>query len=120
MSAARAVLPSTQREKGYLVHTAGAAGLLAAVDSPILSYKAACIKLAETLAIAHGDDGIQCRFVSSGVNTAVAPRQLGDGGTDGIVEADFVADKSHKRCVTKSSNFVSPEVQTYRTQSIGS
>ena len=58
--AARAVLPSmTAQGEGYLVHTASAAGLLAAVGSaPYSVTKAACIKLAETLAITHGDDGI--------------------------------------------------------------
>ena len=93
--AARAVLPSmTARGEGYLVHTASAAGLLAAVGSaPYSVTKAACIKLAETIAIAHGDDGIGVSVLCpQGVNTAMAPRQLGDGGTDGIVEPEFVAD----------------------------
>ena len=48
--AARAVLPSMlARGEGYLVHTASAAGLLAAIGSaPYSVTKAACIKLAET------------------------------------------------------------------------
>ena len=93
--AARAVLPSmTARGEGYLVHTASAAGLLAAVGSaPYSVTKAACIKLAETIAIAHGDDGIGVSVLCpQGVNTAMAPRQLGDGGTDGIVEPEYVAE----------------------------
>ena len=93
--AARAVLPSMiARGEGYLVHTASAAGLLAAVGSaPYSVTKAACIKLAETIAIAHGDDGIGVSVLCpQGVNTAMAPRQLGDGGTDGIVEPEYVAE----------------------------
>ncbi|MDH4146232.1 MAG: SDR family oxidoreductase [Acidimicrobiia bacterium] len=93
--ASRAVLPSMlARGEGYLVHTASAAGLLMAVGSaPYSVTKAACIKFAEFLAITHGDDGVRVSVLCpQGVNTAMAPRQLGDGGTDGIIEADQVAD----------------------------
>lgn len=93
--ASRAVLPGmVARGEGYLLHTASAAGLLLAVGSaPYSVTKAACIKLAEFLAITHGDQGIRVSVLCpQGVNTAMAPRQLGDGGTDGIVEPDFVAD----------------------------
>ena len=84
----------TARGEGYLVHTASAAGLLAAVGSaPYSVTKAACIKLAETIAITHGADGIGVSVLCpQGVNTAMAPRQLGDGATDGIVEPEYVAD----------------------------
>jgi NAD(P)-dependent dehydrogenase (short-subunit alcohol dehydrogenase family) len=115
--AARAVVPSmTARGEGYLVHTASAAGLLAAVGSaPYSVTKAACIKLAETLAISHGDDGIRVSVLCpQGVNTAMAPRQLGDGGTDGIVEADYVADKITEAISKEQFLILShPEVQTY-------
>jgi NAD(P)-dependent dehydrogenase (short-subunit alcohol dehydrogenase family) len=93
--AARAVLPSmTARGEGYLIHTSSAAGLLAAVGSgPYSVTKAACIKLAETIAIAHADDGIGVSVLCpQGVNTAMAPTQLGNGGTDGIVEPEWVAE----------------------------
>jgi NAD(P)-dependent dehydrogenase (short-subunit alcohol dehydrogenase family) len=93
--AGRAVLPGmVARGEGYLLHTASAAGLLLAVGSaPYSVTKAACIKLAEFLAITHGDQGIRVSVLCpQGVNTAMAPRQLGDGGTDGIVEPEFVAD----------------------------
>ena len=74
--AARAVLPSMlARGEGYLISTASAAGLLAAVGSaPYSVTKAACIKLCETIAIAHGDDGIGVSVLCpQGVNTAMAP-----------------------------------------------
>jgi NAD(P)-dependent dehydrogenase (short-subunit alcohol dehydrogenase family) len=115
--AARAVLPSmTARGEGYLVHTASAAGLLAAVGSaPYSVTKAACIKLAETIAIAHGDDGIGVSVLCpQGVNTAMAPRQLGDGGTDGIVEPEYVAEVV--TAAVRDGRFLilpHPEVQTY-------
>lgn len=115
--AARAVLPSMlARGEGYLVQTASAAGLLAAVGSaPYSVTKAACIKLAETIAIQHGDDGIGVSVLCpQGVNTAMAPRQLGDGGTDGIVEPEFVAGVVTD--AIREGRFLilpHPEVQTY-------
>ncbi len=92
--AARAVLPSMiERKSGYLLNTASAAGLLAAMGSgPYTVTKAAAVKLAEFLAITHGDDGIKVSVLCpQGVNTAMAPRSLGDGQTDGIIEADELA-----------------------------
>ncbi len=92
--AARAVLPSMiARGEGYLLNTASAAGLLAAIGSgPYTVTKAAAVKLAEFLAITHGDDGIKVSVLCpQGVNTAMAPRRLGDGQTDGIIEADDLA-----------------------------
>jgi NAD(P)-dependent dehydrogenase (short-subunit alcohol dehydrogenase family) len=93
--AARAVLPSMiARGEGYLLNTASAAGLLAAIGSgPYTVTKAAAVKLAEFLAITHGDDGIRVSVLCpQGVNTAMAPRSLGDGQTDGIIEpADLAA-----------------------------
>jgi NAD(P)-dependent dehydrogenase (short-subunit alcohol dehydrogenase family) len=115
--AARAVLPSMlARGEGYLVHTASAADLLAAVGSaPYSVTKAACIKLAETISIAHGDDGIGVSVLCpQGVNTAMAPRQLGDGGTDGIVEPEYVAEVV-TAAIRDGRFFIlpHPEVQTY-------
>ncbi len=92
--AARAVLPSMiARGEGYLLNTASAAGLLAAMGSgPYTVTKAAAVKLAEFLAITHGDDGIRVSVLCpQGVNTAMAPRSLGDGQTDGIIEAEELA-----------------------------
>jgi NAD(P)-dependent dehydrogenase (short-subunit alcohol dehydrogenase family) len=92
--AARAVLPSMiHRGEGYLLNTASAAGLLAALGSgPYSVTKAAAVKLAEFLAITHGDDGIKVSVLCpQGVNTAMAPRSLGDGQTDGIIEPEQLA-----------------------------
>lgn len=92
--AARAVLPSMlARKEGYLLNTASAAGLLAALGSgPYTVSKAAAVKLAEFLSITHGDDGIRVSVLCpQGVNTAMAPKSLGDGQTDGIIEADALA-----------------------------
>lgn len=115
--AARAVIPSmTARGEGYLVQTASAAGLLAALGSaPYTVTKAACISLAEHLAITHGDDGIKVSVLCpQGVNTAMAPRQLGDGATDGIIEPDVVAEVVVQ--AIRDERFLilpHPEVQTY-------
>lgn len=121
--AARAVLPSmTARGDGYLIHTASAAGLLAAVGSaPYSVTKAACIKLAETLAINHADDGIKVSVLCpQGVNTAMAPKQLGDGGTDGIVEAEYVAEVITEAVSEERFLILShPEVQTYVERKAG-
>ena len=115
--AARAVLPSMlARGEGYRVHTASAAGLLAAMGSaPYSVTKAACIKLAEMEAISHGDDGIRVSVLCpQGVNTAMAPRRLGDGGTDGIVEPEFVAQIITEAMAEERFLILShPEAQTY-------
>ena len=92
--AARAVLPSMlERGEGYLLNTASAAGLLAALGSgPYSVTKAAAVKLAEFLSITHGDEGIKVSVLCpQGVNTAMAPRSLGDGQTDGIIEPEQLA-----------------------------
>ena len=92
--AARAVLPGMlERGDGYLLNTASAAGLLAAIGSgPYTVSKAAAVKLAEFLAITHGDEGIKVSVLCpQGVNTAMAPRSLGDGQTDGIIEPEQLA-----------------------------
>lgn len=92
--AARAVLPAMlARGEGYLLNTASAAGLLAAMGSgPYTVSKAAAVKLAEFLSITHGDDGIRVSVLCpQGVNTAMAPKRLGDGQTDGIIEPEQLA-----------------------------
>ncbi len=93
--AARAVIPSmVANGGGYLLNTASAAGLLAAIGSgPYTVTKAAAVKLAEFISITHGDEGIGVSVLCpQGVNTAMAPRSLGDGQTDGIIEPEALAD----------------------------
>jgi NAD(P)-dependent dehydrogenase (short-subunit alcohol dehydrogenase family) len=93
--ATRALLPGMiERGDGYFLITASAAGLLAALSSgPYTVTKAAAIKLAEFIAITHGDDGIKVSVLCpQGVNTAMAPQSLGNGQTDGILEPEELAD----------------------------
>ena len=115
--AARAVLPSMiERGEGYLLNTASAAGLLAAIGTgPYTVSKAAAVKMAEFLSITHADDGIKVSVLCpQGVNTAMAPRSLGDGQTDGIIEPEELA-----QCVVdtiREERFYAlphPEVEEY-------
>jgi NAD(P)-dependent dehydrogenase (short-subunit alcohol dehydrogenase family) len=115
--AARAVLPSMiARGEGYLLNTASAAGLLAAIGTgPYTVTKAAAVKLAEFLSITHADDGIKVSVLCpQGVNTAMAPKSLGDGQTDGIIEPEQLA-----QCVVETireERFYAlphPEVEEY-------
>ncbi|MGI9328618.1 MAG: SDR family oxidoreductase [Pseudomonadales bacterium] len=115
--AARAVLPQMlARGEGYLLNTASAAGLLAAMGSgPYTVSKAAAVKLAEFLAITHGDDGIKVSVLCpQGVNTAMAPKRLGDGQTDGIIEAEELA-RTVVDCLREERFYVlpHPEVAEY-------
>ena len=83
-----------ERGEGYILVTASAAGLLAALGSaPYSVTKAAAIKLAELIAITHGDDGIKVSVLCpQGVNTAMVPQSLADGQTDGIIEPEELAE----------------------------
>ncbi len=115
--AARAVLPHMiERGSGYLLNTASAAGLLAAIGSgPYTVTKAAAVKMAEFLSITHADDGIKVSVLCpQGVNTAMAPKSLGDGQTDGIIEADVLAD-TVVECLREERFHVlpHPEVEEY-------
>ncbi len=91
---ARACLPSMiSRGDGYFLITASAAGLLAAIGTgPYTVSKAAAVKLAEFMAITHGDEGIKVSVLCpQGVNTSMAPKSLGDGQTDGVIEPEQLA-----------------------------
>ena len=115
--AARAVLPGMlERGDGYLLNTASAAGLLAALGSgPYTVTKGAAVKLAEFISINHGDEGIKVSVLCpQGVNTAMAPRSLGDGQTDGIIEPEVLA-QTVVECLREERFYVlpHPEVEEY-------
>ena len=84
-----------ERGGGIFVIVASAAGLLAQIGAaPYTATKHAAVAFAESLSIAHGDDGLQVVCVCpQGVRTAM----LGDSedggiaGVDGIVEPSAVA-----------------------------
>jgi short-subunit dehydrogenase len=93
-----------KRGGGYLVNIASAAGLLSQIgDAAYSATKHAAVAFAESLAITHGEEGIQVSVVCP---QAVATRMIGieddskniDGGfggndVDGILRPEEVADK---------------------------
>jgi NAD(P)-dependent dehydrogenase (short-subunit alcohol dehydrogenase family) len=104
--AARAMIPRmAKRGGGCLVNVVSAAGLLCQIgEAAYTASKHAAVGFSESLAITHGDDGIQVCLVCP---QAVATRMLGmdedtqiqdsDGGfggndVDGILSAEYVAD----------------------------
>ncbi len=102
--AARHLLPRMKaRGGGYLVSVASAAGLLSQIgDAAYSATKHAAVGFAESLAITHGDDGINVSVVCP---QAVATRMIGieddadslEGGffgndVDGILRPEAVAD----------------------------
>jgi NAD(P)-dependent dehydrogenase (short-subunit alcohol dehydrogenase family) len=95
--AARAVLPSMiERGEGYLLNTASAAGLLSQIGSaPYSVTKHAAVGLAESLSIAHGEQGIRVSVLCpQAVRTAMTAGAEGGGvaGVDGMLEPEDVAE----------------------------
>lgn len=102
--AARALVPRMRESGGgYLINVASAAGLLSQIgDAAYTATKHAAVAFAESLAITHGDDGVQVSVVCP---QAVATRMIGipddsdslDGGfqgndVDGVLRPEDVAD----------------------------
>ncbi len=72
--ASRALLPKfIQRQSGYLVNVASAAGLLSQIaDAAYSATKHAAVSFAESLAIGHADDGVKVSVVCPQyVNTSI-------------------------------------------------
>ena len=95
--AARAVLPKMiARGRGYLLHTASAAGLLSQIGSaPYAVTKHAVVALAEWLAITHGDAGIKVSVLCpQAVRTKMTAdtERGGVAGVDGMIEPEDVAE----------------------------
>ena len=102
--AARAALPAMlERGEGYFLNTVSAAGVLSHPNSaPYATTKHAAIGFAESLAIAHGDQGIGVSVICpQAVRTAML-RGLDEGdlldggvqGLDGVLEPEEVAQSS--------------------------
>ena len=104
--AARAMLPRMiERGGGCLVNVVSAAGLLVQIgEAAYTASKHAAVGFSESLAITHGDDGIQVclvcpQAVATGMlgideDTEIRGDERGYGGNDvdGILSAEYVAD----------------------------
>jgi NAD(P)-dependent dehydrogenase (short-subunit alcohol dehydrogenase family) len=104
--AARVMIPRMKkRGGGCLVNVASAAGLLCQVgEAAYTASKHAAVGFAESLAITHGDDGIQVclvcpqavatRMIGVDEDSGIEDSSSGFGGNDvdGILSAEYVAD----------------------------
>ncbi len=103
--AARAALPAMlERGDGYFLNTLSAAGVLSHPNSaPYATTKHAALGFAESLAIAHGDEGIKVSVICpQAVRTAMLGDLDEDGGVldggvqglDGVLEPEAVAESA--------------------------
>lgn len=92
----RELLPAMlERGSGYFLITASAAGLLSQIGSASYSVtKHAAVGYAESLAIAHGDQGIGVSLLCpQGVDTRLMAAVVGGGpqGVDGVISTEACA-----------------------------
>lgn len=93
--AARACLPYfLKRNRGYFLNTASAAGLLSLIgDAAYSATKHAAISFAESLAIAHCDQGIKVSVLApQGVATRMTDLEHSEEAFEGILSPEQVAD----------------------------
>jgi NAD(P)-dependent dehydrogenase (short-subunit alcohol dehydrogenase family) len=99
--ASRALLPAMlDRDEGYLINTASAAGLLTQVSSLVYSVtKHAAVSLAEWLAIEYGDTGVRVSCICpQGVLTPMLDLAMEEPAgaaalkAGGLIEPDEVAE----------------------------
>ena len=104
--AARAMVPRmTERGGGCLVNVVSAAGLLCQIgEAAYTASKHAAVGFSQSLAITHGDDGIQVcmvcpqavatQMIGMDEDTEIKDGDKGFGGNeiDGILSAEYVAD----------------------------
>ena len=92
--AAKHVLPQMlEREEGYLVNTASAAGLLTQIGAAGYAVtKNAAVSFAEWIKITYGEKGIGVSCLCpQAVRTAMTAGGPGVAGVDGMLEPDVVA-----------------------------
>jgi len=120
--AARALLPQMlEREEGYLVFTASAAGLLVNMGTaPYTATKHAVVGLAEWLAVTHGPQGLRVSCVCPQfVNTPMIQEfELTDAMrafvNEGVIEPEAVAERIIAGIGTEEILILPhPEVGTY-------
>ncbi|MFC4348430.1 SDR family oxidoreductase [Kordiimonas lipolytica] len=96
--ACRAVLPGMiERGSGAFLITASAAGLLSQIgDSSYSTTKHAAVGFAESLAIAHGDDGIYvgCLCPQAVTSKMTAGAEKSSAAADGIMPAEELATRT--------------------------
>ena len=122
--AARAVLPMMiARGSGYLLNTASAAGLLSQIGAtPYSVTKHAAVGFAESLAIAHHDQGIRVSVLCpQAVRTAmIIGTDGGVAGIDGMLEPEEVCDAVIKAMDEECFLILPhPQVLTYMRRKTG-
>lgn len=114
---ARAALPGMlARKAGYFLHTASAAGLLSQIGSAsYAATKHAAIGFAESLAIAHGDQGIGVSVLCpQAVRTPMLGDEPGAASVDGVMDPQDLAEATIEGL--RAERFLilpHPEVRTY-------